>query len=82
MTAVKTTASTPVDEVHNEQRVAIRLTIGSWSEETFTPIINLPNHVVTVPEFNWDDIEAVGAADDASRFRIDSPLEELTGSCV
>lgn len=77
---MKTTASTPVDEVRNEQRVAIRLTIGEWEEETFNPIICLPDTVATVQGLNWEDIEAVGAADDASRFRVDSPLEELTGS--
>ena len=77
---MKTTASTPVDEVRNEKRVTIRLAIGEWEEEAFNPIIRLPDTVVTVPGLNWEDIEAIGAADDASRFRIDTPLEELTGS--
>ena len=77
---MKKTSSTPVDEVHNEQRAAIRLAIGDWVEEAFDPMIRLLDPPVNSPEFNWDDVEAVGAADDASRFRIDSPLEELTGS--
>ena len=77
---MKITASTPVDKVRNEQRAAIRLAIGEWEEEVFNPIIRLPDAVVTTPELNWEDIEAVGSADDASRFRIDSPLKELTGS--
>ena len=77
---MKTTPSTPVSEVRNERRVAIRLAVGEWEEEAFNPIIRLPDTGIAVPGLNWEDIEAVGAADDASRFRIDSPLEELTGS--
>ena len=77
---MKTTSSTPVSEVRNERRVAIQLAVGEWEEEAFNPIIRLPDTGATVPGPNWEDIEAVGAADDGSRFRIDSPLKELTGS--
>ena len=60
--------------------MAIRLAVDEWEEDAFNPIIRFPDTGATVPGLNWEDIEAVGAADDASRFRIDSPLEELTGS--
>jgi hypothetical protein len=56
------------------------LTIDSWEEDTFEIAVRVPDSPVGNPDFDWDSIEAVGAADDASRFRIDSPDEDLTGS--
>ena len=81
---MKTTPSTQVVAVRNERGKAIRatrLTIGDWEEEAFDVSVRVPA-VVTPFDSGWDNIEAIGAADDASRFRIDSPTdEELTGSC-
>jgi hypothetical protein len=56
------------------------LTIGAWEEAAFELVIRLPDPVVTVPGLDLDDIEAVGAADDASRFRTDARFKKLTRS--
>ena len=68
-------------EVREERRPLLPLAIDSWGEEFFTVPIRPSNVVAANPALDWDDIEAVGAADDASRFRIDEPLADTLGIC-
>ena len=68
-------------EVRKEQLLVLSLGIESWEEDSFTVPVSALNVVVANPALAWDDIEAVGAADDASRFRIDEPLADAAGIC-
>ena len=68
-------------EVRDEQRPVLSLAIDSWDEESFLVPLRAANAVVADPNLVWDDIEAVGAADDASRFRSEEPLEDTVGAC-
>lgn len=74
---MKTTTSTQVVRVRNEQRTAVRLAIGQWEEESFALDLQKPEPLPSRLDLEWDSIEAIGAADDASRFRIDVSREEL-----
>ena len=55
--------------------------IESWDEESFTVPVSAADVVVASPDLEWEEIEAVGAADDASRFRVDDPLATTVGAC-
>ena len=68
-------------EVREERQPGLSLAIDRWDEECFPMPVRGANAAVVNPNLVWDDIEAVGAADDASRFRIDQPLEETVGAC-
>ena len=78
---MKATPST-VGKVQNERAPATRLPISAWEEETFAlrvreagatrPVADLPD---------WDNIEAIGAADDPARFRVELSVTEPTGAC-
>lgn len=56
------------------------MAIGHWDEEQFTVTIHGAASADNCRDVDWDNIEAVGAADDASRFRIDEPLAETVGA--
>lgn len=77
---MKANPSNPKPEVRKEQRPSLPVAIDSWDEEFFAVQIR-PAQVAAYPNPDWDDIEAIGAADDASRFRVDDPLAETLGIC-
>jgi len=81
--SMKATPST-AGEVQNEQAPATRLPVGAWDEETFALTIHQAGAAVPVPSVvwpDWEDIEAVGAADDPTRFKIEFQVTEQVSSC-
>ena len=76
---MKATPST-AGKVQNEQAPATRLPVGAWEEESFEvrvcdggagrPAADLPD---------WENIEAIGAADDPARFKVEFPMTEPAG---
>ena len=77
---MKATASSVVGKVPLERPVTIPLPISVWEEGTFV----VPVGEVTAgrPRWelpDWENIEAVGAADDPARFRIGF---EIAGTSV
>lgn len=78
---VKPTTSSSLSEASDESKPVRRLPLSGWTEESFTMCISPRLEVLSpggLPE--WENIEAVGAADDAARFRIEFEMLELAGS--
>jgi len=76
---VKAKPSNLKPEVREEQRSVLSLAVEGWVEESFTVPVHVADAAAVDPNLDWDHIEAVGAADDASRFRVDEPLAETLG---
>lgn len=63
-------------------RVGLCLLVDSWEEESFVAPIHEREYLVRALRCpNWESIEAVGAADDPARFRIDPALAEAPEPC-
>ncbi len=78
---MKATPST-AGKVQNEQTLATRLPVSAWEEESFALTIHeagaaVPSRIGP----DWDEIEAIGAADDPARFRIEFQVTEQVSSC-
>jgi hypothetical protein len=54
----------------------VSLAVESWDEERFHPLLERRPNVCLDPE----KIEAIGAADDPSRFRLDFTLPDEAGT--
>ena len=62
---------------------ASRLAVEGWEESVFVMVVQKREPARACrPANDWDEIEAVGAADDAARFRIDFDLVEPAGGCA
>jgi hypothetical protein len=62
--------------------VGLGLLIDSWEEESFVATVHERELLVRALRCpNWESIEAVGAADDPTRFRIDSAMNEAPEAC-
>jgi hypothetical protein len=71
---VNPTHSSSVGEVFNEGR-KLRLSVEVWEESSFELAISNSQPQPDRSEPDWENIEAVGAADDAARFQVfDLPL--------
>jgi hypothetical protein len=60
------------------------LRISAWEEETFIVVAGAGAAAArrSRERLDWEDIEAVGAADDPSRFKIDIQTVETLGLCL
>ena len=78
---VNPNASSATGKEHGGGVTSIKLLVGGWEEEAFLPTIHGP---ITDNEqlSDWDSIEAVGAADDPARFRVDVDLVEMPDVCA
>ena len=63
-----------------QRRTASRLAVEGWEESAFAMVVRKlePVEAGLVGD-DWDEIEAIGAADDATRFQIDIDLVEPVG---
>jgi len=62
--------------------VGAGLLVDSWEEESFVVSVHERELLVRALRCpNWESIEAVGAADDPSRFRIDPARAEAPEPC-
>ena len=77
---MKETVSAPVSQKLNAHRQAFPLRIHFWLEDSFSAPVHFIARAPSRPEPDWDSIESVGAADDASRFRIDLEPTEIADS--
>jgi len=78
---MKATPSSPAGEDRNEQPLVTRVPISAWEEETFALTVRdagVEQPVATLAD--WESIEAVGAADDPARFRIEFEMTEPAAS--
>jgi hypothetical protein len=63
-------------------RVGLGLLVDSWEEESFVATVHERELLVRALRCpNWESIEAVGAADDPTRFRIDSAMNDAPEPC-
>ena len=77
---MKTTASSVVGKVLPERSATVPLPISAWEEDGFTvPVGEATADRLRRELLDWDNIEAVGAADDPSRFKIVFQVAETTG---
>jgi hypothetical protein len=78
---MKATPST-AGEVQNEQAPATRLPVSAWEEETFAlRVRDVGATRPTADSPDWENIEAIGAADDPARFSVEFPVTESTSAC-
>ena len=75
---MKATPST-AGKVQNEQAPATRLPVSAWEEETFALRVRDAGPAADLAD--WDNIEAIGAADDPARFRVEFSVTEPTATC-
>lgn len=80
---MKATASSVVGKVLPERSATVLLPISAWEEGTFAVLVGgvaagRPRWVAP----DWENIEAVGAADDAARFKIEFQTAEPSGPCL
>jgi hypothetical protein len=69
---VKALPSSPANEVLTERAAVIHLPVSVWEEEMFAaPVHEGRTRRLEWNLTEWENIEAVGAADDATRFQID-----------
>jgi hypothetical protein len=67
---MKATASSVDGKVQPEQPATIPLAISAWEEETFVVAVGAAAARPHWEMPDWENIEAVGAADDPARFKI------------
>lgn len=78
---VKAIPSSPLSELLDEPGQVRRLFISAWLDEIFAiPIRDRREARLPDEMTDWDSIGAVGAADDATRFRIDFETLDHAGS--
>ena len=68
---MKAIPSLSASEVLTERTTVVRLPVSVWEEETFAaPVYEGRVRRSKLGLVDWENIEAVGAADDAARFKI------------
>jgi hypothetical protein len=69
---MKATASSATGKIPPENTAAVSLPVRVWEEETFgLPLGEMPASHRRRALLDWEEVEAVGAADDPARFQID-----------
>jgi hypothetical protein len=77
---MKTTASSVVGKVLPERSAMVPLLISAWEEGTFVvPVGEVAADRLRWEVPDWENIEAVGAADDPARFKIGFQTAETSG---
>jgi hypothetical protein len=81
---MKATASSAAGTVGPDRPPTVPLPISAWEEETFIVLAGAGAAAVrrSRERLEWEDIEAVGAADDPTRFKIDIQTVETLGLCL
>jgi len=80
---MKTAASSVVGKVLPERSATVLLPISAWEEDGFTvPVGEATASRLRRELLDWENIEAVGAADDPARFRIGFQTAESSGLCL
>ena len=80
---MKATASSVVGKVLPERSATVPLPISAWEEGTFA--VPVGEVAASRPRWelpDWENIEAVGAADDPARFKIGFQTAESSGLCL
>ena len=80
---MKATASPVVRKVLPERSATVLLPISAWEEGTFAvPVGEVAAGRPRWEAPDWENIEAVGAADDPARFKIELQTAEPSGPCL
>ena len=77
---MKATASSVVGKVLPERSATVPLPISAWEEGAFA--VPVGDVAASRPRWevpDWENIEAVGAADDPARFKIEFQAAETSG---
>lgn len=77
---MKATASSVVGKVLPERSATVPLPISAWEEGAFAvPVGEAAAGRPRLEVPDWENIEAVGAADDPARFKIEFQTVEMSG---
>jgi hypothetical protein len=80
---MKATASSVLRKVLPERPARVPLAISAWAEGTFAVAVNeVAANRPRCEMPDWENIEAVGAADDPDRFKIEYQTAEASGPCL
>jgi hypothetical protein len=80
---MKATASAVVGKVQPERPATIPLAISGWAEDAFAVAVNGVEAGRSRWELpDWENIEAVGAADDPARFKIEFQTANTSALCL